>query len=84
MLDHDTFDNNDEMGFTFRYAQYQNKSAHMTLCDVSKVHFLSFTEYTCTKYKCCDDKLKRSLGTMLRKIGSKRSTSTADEEPTGE
>ncbi|KAH7963735.1 hypothetical protein HPB52_022473 [Rhipicephalus sanguineus] len=37
-------------------------------------------EYTCLKYKCSDDKLKRSLGSMLQKMGSRQSTSTADQE----
>ncbi|KAH7984593.1 hypothetical protein HPB52_022867 [Rhipicephalus sanguineus] len=37
-------------------------------------------EYTCLKYKSSDDKLKRSPGSMLQKMGSRQSTSIADKE----
>ncbi|XP_077504248.1 uncharacterized protein LOC144114395 [Amblyomma americanum] len=39
-------------------------------------------EYTCCKFRCSDVKLKRSLGSMLQKMGTKRDTSS--KESSGE
>ncbi|KAK8775516.1 hypothetical protein V5799_031138 [Amblyomma americanum] len=39
-------------------------------------------EYTCCKFRCSDVKLKRSLGSMLQKMGTKNDTSS--KESSGE